>query len=95
MCVSTYIYVYITHCTFFMHSAIDGHLGCSLDLAVVNTAAVNIGVRASFWIRVLPGYLPRSGVLLPLVRHLPSLQPLFPYPVTPCCSPAGAQILRP
>ena len=32
------------------------------DLAIVNSAAVNIGVHASFWIMVFSGYMPRSGI---------------------------------
>ena len=31
-------------------------------LAIVNSAAMNIGVHVSFWIRVFSGYMPRSGV---------------------------------
>ena len=33
---------------FFIHSAVDGHLGCVHVLAIVNTAAVNIGMHVSF-----------------------------------------------
>ena len=46
---------------FFIHSSVDGHLGCFHDLAIVNSAAMIIGVHVSFWIRVLPGYMPRTG----------------------------------
>ena len=28
----------------------------------MNSAAINIGVRVSFWIRVFSGYVPRSGI---------------------------------
>ena len=45
---------------FFIHSSIDGHLGCFLVLAIVNSAAMNIGVHVSFRIMVFSSYLPRS-----------------------------------
>ena len=47
---------------FFIHSSVDGHLGCFHVLAIVNSAAVNIGVHVSFRIIVLSGYMPRSGI---------------------------------
>ena len=47
---------------FFTHSSVDGHLGCFHVLAIVNSAAVNIGVHVSFWIMVFSGYMPRSGI---------------------------------
>ena len=40
-----YIWYYIL-----IHSPVDGHSGCFHYLAVVNSAAVNIGVHVSFWI---------------------------------------------
>ena len=39
-------------CHIFIFSSVDGHLGCFHVLAVVNSAAMNIGVQVSFWIRV-------------------------------------------
>ena len=47
---------------FFIHSSVDGHLGCFHDLAIVNSAAVNIGVHVSFWIMVFSGSMPRRGI---------------------------------
>ena len=48
----------------FIHSSIDGHLGCFHILVIVNNAAVNIGVLMFFQISVLGSfrYIPRSGI---------------------------------
>ena len=39
-----------THHIFFIHSAIDRHMGCFHTTAIVNNAAVHIGVHVYFWI---------------------------------------------
>ena len=49
-------------CIFFIHSSVGEHLGCFCVLAIVNNAAMNIGVHMSFLIIVLSGYMPRSGI---------------------------------
>ena len=51
------------HC-FLIHSFTDGHLGCFQHLAIVNCAAINIGMHRFFWIGVsgLLGYNPSSGI---------------------------------
>ena len=38
--------VYMYH--IFVHSSVDGHLGCFHDLAIVHSAAVNIGLHVPF-----------------------------------------------
>ena len=47
---------------FFIHSYINGHLGCIHVLAVVNSTAMNTEVHASFQFMVFSGYMPRSGI---------------------------------
>ena len=48
---------------FFIYSSVHGHLGCFHVLAIVNNAAMNIGVHVSFLIRgfVFAGYMSRRG----------------------------------
>ena len=55
---TVYICIYI----FFIHSSVDRHLGCFHVLAIVNSAAMNIGVHVSFQIMVFFRYMPRSGI---------------------------------
>ena len=47
---------------FFIHSSVDGCLGCFHILATVSSAAMNIGVHVSFRIMVFSRYMPRSGI---------------------------------
>ena len=53
--------VYMYH-SFFIHSSVDGHLGCFHGLAIINNAAVNIGLHVAFSILVSSGYMPRSEI---------------------------------
>ena len=50
---------------FSIHSSVAGHLGRFHVLAVVNSAAMNIGVLVSFSILVSSGYMPSSGIAGP------------------------------
>ena len=49
---------------FLIHSFTDGHLGCFQHLAIVNCAAMNIGVHRFVWIGVsgFLGYNLSSGI---------------------------------
>ena len=53
--------MYMYH-NIFIHSSVDGHLGCFHVLDIVNSATVNTGVYVSFKIMVFSGYMPRSGI---------------------------------
>ena len=56
-----YSMVYMYH-GFLIHSSADGHLGCLHVLAIVNSAATNIGVQVSLSDLVSSVCMPRSGI---------------------------------
>ena len=47
---------------FFIHSSVDGHLGCFHVLAIENSTAMNIGVHVSFQTMFFSRYMPRIGI---------------------------------
>ena len=53
--------VYMYH-SFLVHSSADGHLGCFHVLAIINSAAMNIGVHVSLSDLVSLVGMPRSGI---------------------------------
>ena len=54
-------HVYMYH-IFLTCSSINGHLGCFCVLAIGTSAAVNIDLHVSFWMKVLSWYMPWSGI---------------------------------
>ena len=57
---------------FFIHSSVDGHLGCFHAVAIVNSAAMNNGTHESFSILVSSGYMPRGGIARSYGGFIPS-----------------------
>ena len=53
--------VYMYH-SFLIHLSADGHLGCFHVLAIINSAAMNIGVPVSLSDLVSLVCMPRSGI---------------------------------
>ena len=53
--------MYIYH-VFLIYSSVNGHLGYFHVLAIVNSAATNIGMCVSFSRKVLCGYMPKSRI---------------------------------
>ena len=48
--------------SFFIHSSVNGHLGCFYILVIVNRIAMNIAVHVSFSILVSMGYMPNNEI---------------------------------
>ena len=57
---------------FFIHSSVNGHLGCFQVLAIVNSAAMNKGIHMSLSILVSSGYMPRTGIARSYGGFIPS-----------------------
>ena len=57
---------------FFIHSSVDGHLGCFHVLAIVNSATMNNGIHVCFSILVSSGYMPRSVIAWSYGGFIPS-----------------------
>ena len=58
--------------SFFIHSSVDGHLGCFHVLAIVSSVAMNNGIRVSLSILVSSGYMPKSRIAVSYGGFIPS-----------------------
>ena len=47
---------------FFIHSSVNGHLGCFHVLRIVKSTEMNVGVHVSFQIMVFYRHMPRNGI---------------------------------
>ena len=59
---------------FFIHSSVDGHLGCFHVLPIVNSATMNNGIHVSLSILVSSGYMPRRGIAGSYGGFIPIIQ---------------------
>ena len=62
-----------------IHLLMDIYIGCFHVLAIVNSAAVNIGVHVSFSTLVSSGYMPSSGIAGAYGGFVPSFFKESPY----------------
>ena len=60
-CCSVIFHLYMYH-IFFIQSPVNGRLYCFHVSAIVNSAAMNVEVHISFWIKLFSGYMPRNGI---------------------------------
>ena len=77
------------HCVYepniFIHSSVDERLDCFHVLAIVNSAAMNIGIYVSFWVVIFSRYMSSSrmagshGNFIPCFLRNPHIVPFKKY----------------
>ena len=63
--------------SFFIHSSVNGHLGCFQVLAIVCSAVMNLGIQVSFSVLVFLAYTPSSGNVGSYGSFIPSFSRNF------------------
>ena len=58
---------------FFIHSSVDGHLGCFHVLDFVNSVAMNSGLHMFLRTVIFSGHIPSSGIAEPYGKFISSL----------------------
>ena len=75
-----------TYHNFLIHFSADGHLGSIQVLAIVNSAAMNIGEHAFLSILVSSEFIPSSGISVSYGRFFPFLRNLHTVLHSDCTS---------